>query len=473
MKEIWKHSLIVRGLTAAAGWIDRQWRKSYLALALTGSGVSGGGSLSGKIFHGVHEGLWRVFHALRLDRLSEGSVFTKEFFWLGLAVFLAPLLPTMAVLVLALAAMGSVALGYARDRERRAARTPVNKWVIGFALVYLAATLFSVTPKESLKGGLLVTVFSLFALAVPDVCRDEGRCRRLAALIAASGTAVAVIGIGQAVLGLESTIEWVDLGDFDDLTLRVYSTLDNPNVLSEYLLLAAPMAAACVVGARNANERVAALAAVASMLLCLILTWSRGGWLGIAVGTMVFLVVLDRRFVVLGVAGILALLPLLPHDILLRVTSIGSMSDSSTAYRVYIWLATVEMLKSYWLFGIGTGITAFQSIYPRYSFNAVSAPHAHSLYLQVLCECGICGLVTLLGAAVSAVRGLCGAIGRSGTGASRRAYPAAALAALAAFAVQSATDYSFYNYRVTLMFWVVVGLAAAMGLCWGREEART
>lgn len=472
MKEIWRHSLIVRGLTAAAGWIDRQWQKSFLALALTGSGVSGEGSLVGKIGHGFHRALWAVFHALRLDRLSEGSIFTKEFFWLGTAVALAPLLPTMAVLVLALAAMGSVVLGYARDRERRAARTPLNKWVIGFAIIYLAATLFSVTPAESLKGGLLVTVFALFALVVPDVCRDEGRCRRLAAIIAVSGTAVAVIGIGQAVLGLESTIEWVDLGDFDNLTLRVYSTLDNPNVLSEYLMLATPMAAACAVSAKNANARAAALAAVGSMLLCLILTWSRGGWLGIAVGTMVFLVVLDRRFAVLGIAGILALLPLLPHDILLRITSIGSMSDSSTAYRVYIWLATAEMLKTYWMFGIGTGMAAFQSIYPRYSFNAVSAPHAHSLYLQVLCECGVPGIAALLGALVSAVRGLCGAVRRSGTGAARRAYPAAALAALAAFAVQSATDYSFYNYRVTLMFWVTAGLAAAIGLCWGREEAQ-
>jgi hypothetical protein len=28
--------------------------------------------------------------------------------------------------------------------------------------------------------------------------------------------------------------------------------------------------------------------------------------------------------------------------------------------------------------------------------------------------------------------------------------------------VQSATDYSFYNYRVTLVFWAVVGIGAAL-----------
>lgn len=470
MKEIIKQSYFVRAFTVIANWIDRQWDKSWLACLLRGSGVSRETGLVGRLGHGVHMAWYRVFHALRLDRLTEGSVFTREFFWLCLAVFFAPILPTMVVLGLTVLAMGSVMLGYARDKDRRMARSPLNKWVVAFAMIYFAATVFSVTFEGSIEGGMLITVFSLAAVLIPDVCREERRCRTLGTVIAFSGTLVALYGILQAALGLESTATWVDLGNFDNLTLRVYSTLDNPNVLSEYLLLATPMAAAWTVSAKNINARILGVCCVGSMLGCLILTWSRGGWLGIAVATMIFLVVLDRRFIVLGILGILALLPMLPHDILLRLGSIGSMSDSSTAYRVYIWMATMDMLRDYWMFGIGTGVAAFHCVYPGYSFNAVSAPHAHSLYLQMFCECGILGLVAILGVFISAVRTLCGALSRT-KGIQNRAWMAAALGGLAGFAVQSATDYSFYNYRVTLMFWVVVGLAAALGLCHAGEEA--
>ena len=37
--------------------------------------------------------------------------------------------------------------------------------------------------------------------------------------------------------------------------------------------------------------------------------------------------------------------------------------------------------------------------------------------------------------------------------------------------VQSMTDYTFYNYRVTLLFWAVLGLGAAFAGLAGKEAA--
>ena len=48
----------------------------------------------------------------------------------------------------------------------------------------------------------------------------------------------------------------------------------------------------------------------------------------------------------------------------------------------------------------------------------------------------------------------------------------AILAGLAGFLVQGATDYSFYNYRVALMFWAFVGTGIAAGrLAWKEAES--
>ena len=69
----------------------------------------------------------------------------------------------------------------------------------------------------------------------------------------------------------------------------------------------------------------------------------------------------------------------------------------------------------------------------------------------------ICAAALLLSAA------LC--LGRTMTAAKdkrTKVQAAALMASGAGFAVQSMTDHSFYNFRVVLMFWTVVGVAAAL-----------
>jgi hypothetical protein len=45
----------------------------------------------------------------------------------------------------------------------------------------------------------------------------------------------------------------------------------------------------------------------------------------------------------------------------------------------------------------------------------------------------------------------------------------AAVSSVTGFLVQGATDYSFYNYRVTLVFWAVLGIGL---LAAGRESLK-
>lgn len=462
MRKILEGSLLYRLLTAAANWIDRQWRKSFLSRLFTlPKGERGGTGVLAALAHKAHMGLCRSFEALRLDRALEGSVTQRAFFWVALTVFWGPILPTMAVLALALLAFGSLFLVYGKNRERRAVHTPLVKWVLLFAGVELGSTLLSVTMRESLRTGLLMAAFTLFALTVPDVCRERRELDRLLGIMIASGALVALAGVAQAVIGVEGNLVWIDEVEFSNISLRVWSTLENPNVLSEYLLLVIPLAAAGVYTAKSRMGKLASGLGAAAMLLCLMLTWSRGGWLGLAVAAALFLVLMDRRFIPLGLVGAVGLLVIMPDSILARLMSVGDMADSSTSYRVYIWMACLDMLKDYWISGFGTGVPAFQAVYPHYSFNAVFAPHSHNLFLQTFCENGILGIIALLGSFCSAA--LC--LGRTMTAAKdkrTKVQAAALMASGAGFAVQSMTDHSFYNFRVVLMFWTVVGVAAAL-----------
>ena len=177
--------------------------------------------------------------------------------------------------------------------------------------------------------------------------------------------------------------------------------------------------------------------------------------MGILIATAVFLVILDRRFLILGVLGLLALPFILPPTIINRFLSIGNMEDSSTSYRVFIWMGTIAMLKDYWLCGIGPGTDAFNMVYPAYAYNSISAPHSHNLYLQIICDAGIIGFALFMAVLYQFYKGTFGALSRE-KDKKNRILIISAISAISGFLVQSLFDYTFYNYRVMLLFWVVI-----------------
>ena len=138
------------------------------------------------------------------------------------------------------------------------------------------------------------------------------------------------------------------------------------------------------------------------------------------------------------------------------------MTDNSTSYRVNIWLGTLAMLKDgYWLCGIGPGDAAFNQIYPAYSYNAIVAPHSHNLFLQIMCDAGVCALAVFLIILFQYVRTLCVAM-KDRSCWETRVMQIAFLSGMAGFMVQAMTDYSFYNYRVMFVFWCYLAVGMRM-----------
>jgi len=460
MREVLEASFFYRVLAAVYAWFGRQWRQSRLISAFLRPGCGaamGESSMFARLWQALHRAVCAVFSALRLDRALEGSVFRRVWFWCMLPVAAAPILPTMAVAALAAAGLFSVFVCWGSDRTMRRPAAPVNKYILLFAALYLIATFTSVTVRGSLQGGILTVFFILFGLALQSAVTTRRQLDRTAFVLVLVGTVTAAYGVAQYLLGLAGAANWLDSAKFTDIDMRVYSTLDNPNVLAEYLVLIFPLAFAFLLTKKGARSRVLALIACGVMALCLVLTYSRGGWLGFLVAMALFLVILDRRFIVLGLAALVALYFILPDAVVSRFTSIGDMSDSSTTYRVAIWMGTIAMLRDYWICGIGPGTAAFNMVYPSYSYSAATAQHSHNLYLQIVSDCGVGGIAVFLMLLVSFVRMLGGAAARERDRTSR-VFQTALLSGMLGFLVQSATDYSFYNYRMILLFWVYISL---------------
>lgn len=351
----------------------------------------------------------------------------------------------------------------------RGKRTVRFEWldlcVLLFMAVMLFAGLFSANPSDSLKPVAIFLSFMLWYFLIANLIRSWEWVERAVSSLLCSAVIVALYGIYQNFF-VSAVTTWQDVGMFSDISGRVVSTFENPNVLAEYLILCFPIAAARLFEADTKRRRLVSLCVCGVLGACLVFTWSRGAWLGLLIGMFLFFLFFSDKTLVAVLFGLCAVpfLPfVLPDSITNRFLSIGNLADTSTSYRVHIWQGVLKMLRDHFLGGIGVGVDVFQKIYPLYSLSGIeSAPHSHNLYLQVLVECGIFGLlVFLIFLLVYAQYGF--------TRLSKPMNPryrllfAGIFCGVVAVLAQGMTDYIWYNYRVFLMFWISIGLTAAVG----------
>jgi len=415
------------------------------------------GSIFYKIYNVLRNLLCGIFSALRIDRMFAGSIYKNVFIWASVTAVMAPVLPTKLMIVLSLAGFGSLFLSLGCDRERKLRFSPLNKFIYIYAAVYFVSIITSVDMKGSLFGGLLTVFFVLFAIVMENAIESKKQVKVLAFLLSGTGVLVSLYGFYQYMFQSKFGGVWVDTDMFASISFRVYSTLENPNVLGEYFLLVIPLAVAGFFISKNWLLKLYYMGCTGVMMVCLVLTYSRGCYIGILVAAAVFLVLLDRRFIILGVFGVMALPFVLPDTIIQRFMSIGNMNDSSTSYRVNIWLGTISMLKDYWLSGIGPGQSAYNKVYPFYGYNGISAPHAHNTFLQIMCDTGIMGIITFVLIIYQYFKNLFITYLKE-KDFEAKVLTISAMSSVMAFMVQSMFDYTFYNYRVMLLFWIFIGL---------------
>ena len=467
MQRIIQASVLYRVLAAVCLWFGRQWQGSgliqwFIHPPVQREQAESKGSLFYHLWQKIHRGLCWLYEALHLRKLLTGSIFQKCWLWAGAAAVLAPILPTMAVLGLVLVSCFSLLLQVMDRREMELRYTPFNRYIWMYAAIYLVGTLFSVTRRESLLGGVLTVAFVLFALVLENSITTQRQLDSVLMLMVAAGAAVALYGICQYLFGWGYQSDaWVDDNMFSEISFRATATLENPNMLGQYLILAISLGGAGLLSAKTWGKRIFYLCCCGLMCICMMLTFARGAWLGLLFAGAVFVLFLQPKLLLLTPLALVALYFILPDSVIARFTSIGDLGDSSTSYRVSIWMATLDMLQDYWLCGIGPGESAFDAVYPRYSYSGVTAPHSHNLFLQIVCDAGIIALVIFLLLLFHFFRDLCSAFCRE-KDAYSRLHQAAVTAGMVGFLVQAMTDYSFYNYRVMLLFWVWIALGGLL-----------
>jgi len=377
-------------------------------------------------------------------------------------------------------------------------------------LLYMAVLVFgtvtSATPGGSAYELSIPVVSLLYMFLIVGLINERKKLNIFLGCLALSALAVAAYAVYDFYFGvtfIEMHKGWVDLTQNPSIRNRAYAVFENPNLLAQYFAMTIPVFAALTAVARRVGCKFLLLFIMVVCGFALVLTYSRGGWIGFMVAAVAMAVLKDRRFLLLfAAAGILGVF-LAPHAVVERLVSIANLEDSSIMYRFDVWKSTLLMIRDYWLTGVGVGTSAFMRVYYGYMLNSANMPHAHNLYLQLLSEVGIFGLLAFglifyrlyqagfrMGGN-TAVREVA-AVGAASPESTAREVvdrEAAALEAIArlnyhrwlnaglvgsfsGFLVESLFDYGLWYYKLGALFWILLAVFMVVERFYRREEKR-
>lgn len=373
-------------------------------------------------------------------------------------------------------ALGSVVgiwlLTIVTGQKRTITLSPLTLPLVLFIIVAVFAFIFGLangplTPALLRKFAELIMSIG-FVLIVVDYCADWSRLERLVKVILLAGLAAALIGIvlwllpDETANTLLNTLQrlgypggWVIryIEENPALSERAIATSVDPNVLGGLLLMLGALAAPQLVTPKPLFPRWQTLIIVGSLFLCLVLTFSRGAMLGLAVGLGFVAVLRYRRlipyFMVVGL--LMALMPI-SQGYISRFLAGFMNQDLATQMRWGEYKDALILIQRYPVFGVGFAGTPDIDIY-------LGVANVYFTIAQVM---GLVGLTfffgvigTLFGTAFFKRRGF------------RQSPRQDAVwlglhAALVGILVAGVFDHYFFNLEfqhAITVFWLFVGLA--------------
>ncbi|MBR4903311.1 MAG: O-antigen ligase family protein [Selenomonadaceae bacterium] len=239
----------------------------------------------------------------------------------------------------------------------------------------------------------LVGIYALTYLIVGQSIRTPEQVKQIAQALGASAILVVLWGFFQFIFGIDAAdVKWTDPEAFPELKKRVFSTLENPNVLAGYLNVFICLALGLLAKLERRSQKIILIAAIILFAACLAMTYSRGAFFTLAIVFAVYGFLQDWRIMILF-AIVTGLISYGDSTFMNRILSTFTMSDSSEGVRVGLWVSTSAMISDHPFAGIGWG--AYQFVYPQYNYYIadpnVTIYHAHNIYLNYAAEIGIVG----------------------------------------------------------------------------------
>ena len=263
--------------------------------------------------------------------------------------------------------------------------------LFGLAAILSMPLAVSIADAWMTFSEMLIKTILIFIVIV-NVVRTERRLKLLLLLVLAVSIYLSVNAINDYRLGL------FQVGAIENNTLRITGRIkglfENSNDLAMHLVSMIPIAIALALSGRGPLRKLIYLGAAAVMVGAVIVTFSRGGFIGLVAMALVLVRRLGRKNRVATttalVFAVILFVAFAPGAYSSRLSTIFNSSadlTESSSQRTEILKRSVWVALRYPLFGVGIG-----NFYHKSPRNLVS----HNSYTQVASEMGLAAMVVYI-----------------------------------------------------------------------------
>ncbi|NLW02579.1 MAG: hypothetical protein GX027_04855 [Clostridiaceae bacterium] len=215
---------------------------------------------------------------------------------------------------------------------------------------------FSPYPHIGFEGMRGVAQLTLWFYVFSRYLDSDRKSERMTGGLILAGGILGIHGIIQYAAGVETPANWMDAAE-GVRSVRVFSVVGSPNILGSLMVLIIPIALAQVLQNRTARKPKAFyLILLASMAICLVLTLSRGAWLGMAVAFILFSIAWNPKWMacMAFAGGMVFLVPSVQRRISYMLSP-RYITSSVTGGRLFRYKTGWEMFMNNMWTGVGQG----------------------------------------------------------------------------------------------------------------------
>ncbi len=262
-------------------------------------------------------------------------------------------------------------------------RTGLEWPILAFVAWGLVTIPFSTDPAASLvstKRYYLMTAIWVGVL----LARDERARAWLLGGLLTGGAANAIYSLATEVLGSDNYSRRIGLVQ--------HSTITGAWLMA----LAAVFAFAVALAAPSWRARLTGWAALPALTAALFFTWTRSGWLGVAVGFAVVLLMLRPRWVPALIVLLIIVVAAGPANMRARLGTMVDPEFRTNAQRVSLWEIGVDLVRDHPWTGVGDqnlSRYAEVSVTGKDGGSLRKLPHLHQNQLMMAVLWGFPGLI--------------------------------------------------------------------------------
>jgi O-antigen ligase len=345
--------------------------------------------------------------------------------------------------------------------------TPLDKPILCLFLLCFLSSIFSLHRYTSIWSLILLLNYLTIYYLVIHTVRTRAQFRQLIYIIIGVATFLSIFGLFKWI-GANPFLWW----KYPDLKYSadfLSATYGNHNHLAGYMEMAIPLLLGLSLIGFRRGKLLFLIFLTFLMLTALILSLSRGGWIGSLIGLvfMALALITDRHFrnkrLIAALTGgfvAVAFIVLASTLVVERIRTLEQKKEiPNLSARVTVWKGVVEMIQDHPLLGTGPG--TFAAVFTQYQPPGFACRYfmAHNDYLHITSETGLPIIAIVVWMIIALYRK--GFKNLKNPSRLVRGITVGAMSGITAILVHSISDFNLHIPANALLFTVLAALVAA------------